>query len=183
MNADRNKQLSIWQAILLVALSPLILPVAIFICLFVLSRYLIFLTGRWCFLAAWWVRWLPKGVDGFLVYNDSPYWQAYFEEQFIPRFGKRFLVLNWSKRRHWPMFSWRVFAFQFIAGATLYCPFVACFRRFKAPQCFRYYEPIKDLKHGKTKAIRQLEMELSAVLGEPIPPLMIDSSLLHGPGP
>ena len=58
------------------------------------------LYGVLLLLAAWW-RWRGSPIRGVLVTSDSPNWQEYIEEQWIPRLGEQVVVLNWSERGIW----------------------------------------------------------------------------------
>src|SRR5262245_29677290 len=46
-------------------------------------------------------RWVGQGKDLLLVYSNSPNWQAYIEAEWLPRWGHRAVVLNWSQRSNW----------------------------------------------------------------------------------
>ncbi|MEO0530659.1 MAG: hypothetical protein AAF266_08790 [Planctomycetota bacterium] len=156
-----------------------IVPVLLLFVIHALVRELF----KWLFIFAWSVRWLPQGVDALLVYNNSPYWQTYFEQEFLPLFKERCFVLNWSERRRWKTPSWRVIAWHLFARQSHHCPSVIWFRRFRLPLRFHFYQPIKDLKHGKEAPVRNLERDLSIAFDAAVPPLSIDHGLLHGPGP
>src|SRR5918911_507082 len=45
--------------------------------------------------------WGARGRDLLLVYSNSPNWQPYVEANWLPRWGERAVVLNWSERSRW----------------------------------------------------------------------------------
>ena len=45
--------------------------------------------------------WQSQGRDLLLVYSNSPNWKRYVEETWLPRWGNRAVVLNWSERQTW----------------------------------------------------------------------------------
>jgi hypothetical protein len=45
--------------------------------------------------------WRSEGKDLLLEYSNSPHWQRYVEETWLPRWGHRAVVLNWSERSKW----------------------------------------------------------------------------------
>lgn len=45
--------------------------------------------------------WGIQGKDLLLVYSNSPHWQRHVEENWLPRWGHRVVVLNWSERSKW----------------------------------------------------------------------------------
>src|SRR5687768_9156538 len=55
------------------------------------------------------------GKDLLLVTSDSPHWKDYIERHWLPRWGSRAVVINWSERSRWEETR----------------PEIALFRRFK----------------------------------------------------
>lgn len=43
------------------------------------------------------------GRFGLLVYSNSPHWQRFIEERWIPGLADRAVVVNWSERSTWPV--------------------------------------------------------------------------------
>ena len=46
-------------------------------------------------------RWGAHGKRLLLVYSNSPNWQAYVEENWLPQLESIAVVLNWSERSTW----------------------------------------------------------------------------------
>ena len=157
-----SKPLSTLQALLLatilVAISPIIL---LWLVLYLLAGVLLHI--------AIWCVWCTRGHDVLLVYSNSPIWQAYFEEQLLPRLGRRAIILNWSQRRLWHH-TLAVAAFRFFGGNREFNPLAIVFRPFRLARSFRYYKPFCELKHGKPEAVDELTDQLFALLdGQRVP--------------
>jgi hypothetical protein len=57
-----------------------------------------------------------------------------------------------------------VFAFRYFGGYRAFNPMAIVFRPFRLARKFRFYEPFRDFKHGKTEAVLNMERELFASL-------------------
>ena len=130
-------------------------------------------------------RW--PGKRGLLVYSNSPNWQQYIEQNWLPRIGSQFVVLNWSNRSKWVVeaaFEARVF--QRFAGDREFNPLAIIFlppvraatirtwlRSIRtgdpigivAPNTrntavIRFFQAFKDFKHGKDRLLHAKEAEL-----------------------
>ena len=136
-------------------------------------------------------RWGRTGKRGLLVYSNSPNWQRYVEEQWLPRLGEQLVVLNWSERATWNRehpFEARLFrqyagnrefnplALIFLARER-HATFRAWMRAIKgrdlvgmlAPSArdvkvIRFWQPFRDFKHGKEGTLGAAEAELFAAL-------------------
>lgn len=139
-------------AIILVAISPLII--------LILGFYL--LVGFVVYLVVW-CSWCTRGRDVLLVYSNSPIWQSYVEERLLPRLAHRAVVLNWSDRRLWRL-TFQAVVLRFFGGSRDYNPMVVVFRPFRLARTFRYYKPFRDYKHGKPEAVDKLTDQLFALL-------------------
>jgi hypothetical protein len=139
-------------ATFLLAISPVIL---LWLTLYLLAGVLLHM--------AIWCVWCTRGRDVLLVYSNSPSWQAYFEEQLIPRLGRRAVVLNWSQRRLWHL-SLAAATFRFFGGSREFNPLAIVFRPFRLARSFRYYKPFREFQHGKTEAVDELTEQLFATL-------------------
>ncbi len=64
-----------------------------------LALYLVYLLQGFLLLVAAWWRWHGTPVLGILVLSDSPNWQPYIEENWLPRLKAKTVVLNWSQRK------------------------------------------------------------------------------------
>jgi hypothetical protein len=134
-------------------------------------------------------RW--PGKKGVLVYSNSPHWQAYIETQWMPRLGDRLVVLKWSERTTWNErhpFEARLFRrfggdreFNPLAVVFVKRPRRATFHEWLrgirqldpagmlAPcvsnvKAIRFWQPFRDFKHGKDRALRAADHELFTVL-------------------
>ena len=141
-------------ALLFVVLSPLIV-VAI---AFHLLAGLLLHVAAWC-------CWCLRGRYVLFVYSDSPIWHGYIEEHMVPRLGERAVVLNWSHRSRWRR-TLAVLAFRYFGGYRAFNPMAVVFRPFRFARCFRFYEPFREFKHGKSDAVATMERELYELVDE-----------------
>lgn len=109
--------------------------------------------------------WCSRGRDVLFVYSDSPIWHDYVEGHILPRLGERAVVLNWSHRGRWRR-TLSVFAFRYFGGYRSYNPMAVVFRPFRFARRFRFYEPFREFKHGKTEAVAKMERELYDLLDQ-----------------
>ena len=136
-------------------------------------------------------RFGTKDKIGILVYSNGPHWQHYIEDNWLPRFGHRFVVLNWSERSTWQRdHALESKIFRRFAGAREFNPIAiilndvgphATWRAWiRAVQSrdiigmlapgvaeahvIRFWQPFKDFKHGKDRGLRAAEAELVAAL-------------------
>jgi len=136
-------------------------------------------------------RFGTKDKIGVLVYSNGPHWQRYIEDNWLPRFGHRFVVLNWSERSTWQRdHALESKIFRRFAGAREFNPIAiilndvgphaawrAWIRAVRsrdlvgmfAPgvaeaHVIRFWQPFKDFKHGKDRGLRAAEADLVAAL-------------------
>jgi hypothetical protein len=156
----RQKQSSLrrlGQAILIVVLLPLILPLALFaVASHLLYRALLYLLV--------WALWLPRGKDILFVYSDSPIWREYMAIQVLPLVQERSVVLNWSERAKWSRWSLGVVVFHHFGGAGDFNPLVVLFRPLRLAKVFRFWSAFKDWKRGYKEPVETLRQELVASL-------------------
>ena len=130
---------------------------------------------------------------GILIYSNSPNWQQYIEQHWLPRIGRRLVVLNWSERARWKMthpLETRIFRRhlgdrEFNPAAIVFRPLMPgrLFRRWLvairaldplgilapyAPSAdvVRFFQPFRDYKHGKEHTLQTAEAELWRLLEE-----------------
>ncbi len=115
------------------------------------------LAGLFLHLAVW-CCWCARGRCVLFVYSDSPIWHDYVEAHILPRLGERAVVLNWSHRSRWRR-SLGVLAFRYFGGHRTFNPLALVFRPFRFARHFRFYEPFRDFKHGKTEALTKMESD------------------------
>ncbi len=151
-----KRRLRWWQAMLLVLLAPFILGiVALALALFVLWSV--------CLHAAVWLCWCVRGRDVLFVYSESPLWHDYIEQRVLPRLGNRAVVLNWSQRRRWRCSLARA-AFYHFGGYRQYNPLAVVFRPLRRTRVFRFWQPLRDFKHGQPEALHKMESDLFALM-------------------
>lgn len=130
-------------------------------------------------------RWPHK--RGILVYSNSPHWQEYIEQKWLPRIGEHVVLLNWSARSQWAVeapFEARVFRKfsgdrEFNPLAIIFLPrvrtatvraWLGSIRRgdpfgvfmptARSIAVIPFFRAFKDLKHGKTHLLHTKEAEL-----------------------
>lgn len=141
------------RAALILVLLPVLLPLVAFaLTLFLLHRAVLYLLI--------WLTWLPAGKDVLLVYSDSPIWHDYMTGEVLPLVQERAVVLNWSERRKWPMWSLAVQAARSFGGQRDFNPMVALFRPFRRARLFRFWPAFKDWKRGNTEPVSKLRDDL-----------------------
>ena len=136
-----------WKRLLLI---PLLLLLPLLLLGFVLWHFGL--------LFSIWIFWCLKGQNILFVYSDSPNWQEYVEQNFIPRLDDRVVVLNWSTRTKWRN-SLAVLAFKRWGGIRGFNPLGVIFRPFKKTRVFRFHQPFLDFKHGKSADLKKMETE------------------------
>ena len=132
----------------------------------------IFAAGVW---RQWWAvrrfraAWLPQGKDLLLVYSNSPHWKAYVQQNWLPRWGHRAVVLNWSDRRLWrrdrraEVALFRAFAGQHECNPlAIVVPATG-----RHVEVVRFWQAFREYKHGQDRLLRAAEAELDERLGRP----------------
>jgi hypothetical protein len=128
----------------------------------------------WGLCSGWWAlrrfraAWRAKGKDLLLVYSNSPHWQQYVEQVWLPRWGHRAVVLNWSERAKWKRpFPPEVTLFRAFGGREEFNPLaIVVPSKGGHPKIVRFWLAFRDYKHGKDRLLREAEAELERYLGE-----------------
>jgi hypothetical protein len=108
-----------------------------------------------------WRAHAARGRPILFVYSESPNWQAYIEENILPRIRDRAVVLNWSHRRTWDSASpWEARFFRRFAGDREFNPLALVFCGRGRIRAIRFHQAFLDFKHGKESALREAEAEL-----------------------
>lgn len=106
-------------------------------------------------------RWRDEGKDLLLVYSNSPNWQRYVEETWLPRWGDRAVVLNWSERSTWQKSRPEVALFRAFAGVREFNPLaIVVPPKGRHVAIVRFWLAFRDFKHGKDRLLRAAETEL-----------------------
>jgi hypothetical protein len=103
----------------------------------------------------WWIGWAQRRI--LFVYSDSPNWKAYLEANIVPKLPANTVVLNWSNRAQWPRFSLPVMLFRCFAGEREFNPIGLVFERFDVVESYRFWQPFRDAKHGRSEALQLVE--------------------------
>ena len=135
---------------------PVALVVAWILCYLAFGRI-----ALWCFRLAH----VTRGRDLLIVYSNSPHWQAYVEREWLPRWGDRAVVLNWSERERWSFWAPSVLLFRAFTGYRAFNPIAMVVPRWwGGPTVIPFWQAFRDLKHGKSHALRQAESQLENAL-------------------
>jgi len=145
------------QAILVVVLLPIVLPLT----LFAFANHLLYRASLYLLV---WALWLPRGKDILFVYSDSPIWHEYMATQVLPLVQERSVVLNWSERKKWSRWSLGVAVFHRFGGAGDFNPLVVLFQPLRVARIFRFWSAFNDWKRGYKEPAERLRQELSASL-------------------
>jgi hypothetical protein len=111
-----------------------------------------------------WLLWLPKGKDILFVYSDSPIWHEYMTTEILPLVERRAVVLNWSERSRWPLWSLGVSVFRRFGGGRDFNPLVVLFRPLRRARTFRFWQAFKHWKRGHREPVERLRQELLSAL-------------------
>lgn len=130
------------------------------------SAYLIVQWRKWHAVSRFRAVWGIQGKDLLLVYSESPNWQRYVEESWLPRWGHRAVVLNWSRRRTWtrPVRA-EVALFRAFAGTREFNPLgIVVPATGSDAHVVRFWRAFREFKHGRNRLLRQAEAELERYL-------------------
>lgn len=108
-----------------------------------------------------------RGRDLLLVYSASPHWQRYVEEEWLPRWSGRAVVLDWSARARWTGREAErpeVALFRAVAGPREFNPLAVVVPLTGPIRVVRFWRAFRDYKHGNDGALRSAERELSDAL-------------------
>ena len=151
-------KLKLWGVLLGIPLALVVIPL-----LFASLLYVLVLAV--CLHLAIWCAWCLRGRDILVVSSDSPVWHDYIEQNVLPRLGSRAVVLNWSRRKEWPWSLARM-AFFYFAGRRECVPLAVVFRPFRRTRTFRFWQPFRDYKHGRSEALHEMERQLFELTGQ-----------------
>lgn len=104
------------------------------------------------------------GKDLLLIYTDSPHWQPYVEQQWLPRWSQRVVVLNRS--RPWDPSQLEARLWQSLAGFLEHTPVAIVIPSRGPAQVVRFFSAFRDLKHGKDARLRAAERLLESALAD-----------------
>ena len=114
-------------------------------------------------------RWGVHGKRLLLVYSNSPHWQAYVEQNWLPQLESIAVVLNWSERSTWATrHPFEADIFRTWAGDQEFNPLAIIIPADGAVRVIRFWQAFRDYKHGKDRTLRVAEAELAAALEVPL---------------
>ncbi len=111
-------------------------------------------------------RWGAEGKRLLLVYSNSPHWQAYIEERWLPRIGPLAVVMNWSERSRWSdRHPVEADIFRMWAGDREFNPLAIVMPAQGRVQVIRFWKAFRDYKHGRDRGLRAAEAQLEDAVG------------------
>lgn len=99
-----------------------------------------------------------------LIYSDSPVWQPRIEETWLPRFGDRALVLNWTEAHAGGGLSPVQRLLTMWAPPRNVQPVAIVFPGILRTRQLGFYDAFRDWKNGDESALRRAEEELFAIV-------------------
>lgn len=149
------------NAVLVVVALPVVLLLVLPLALVAATLY--FLHRLTVYLLVWAV-WLPRGKDVLVVLSESPIWHDYMSAEVVPVVRGRAVVLDWSERKKWPVWSLAPHVFRTFGGRREFNPLVVVFRPLRRAEVFRFWQAFKDWKHGNAEPLECLRQRLLAAL-------------------
>ena len=114
-------------------------------------------------------RWGRQGKRLLLVYSNSPHWQAYVEDNWLPKLDAMAVVLNWSERSTWAeRHLLEAHIFRTWGGRREFNPIAIIIPADGPVRVIRFWQAFRDHKHGNDRTLRAAEAELGAALGVPL---------------
>ena len=158
----RTKSKSRLRWALLLALLIVTAPLWLSLVVVAILARVVQLIALYAIVWFWWIGLAAQRV--LFVYSDSPNWKEHIEDVVLPRLPENSVVLNWSQRSEWPRFGVSVWLFRAFAGRREFNPIGLVFRRFDLVARYRFWQPFRDMKHGRPEALQTLEKRLFADL-------------------
>ena len=103
--------------------------------------------------------------DLLIVYTDSPHWGSYIEENWLPRWGERAVILNRS--RPWRPDEPAAKLWLVATGGRNHTPVAIVIPSSGKLVAIPFFAAFRDAKHGKPKALHEAEARLTAAMGDP----------------
>ena len=143
-----------------------ILILAALIAGIVVAAYFVSVWRRWRVIHLFRAAWQSQGRDLLLDYSNSPNWKRYVEEEWLPRWGDRAVVLNWSERQNWRHERRPEIAlFRAFAGDREFNPLgIVVPHKGRSARVVRFWRAFREYKHGKDGSLRAAEADLEACL-------------------
>jgi hypothetical protein len=120
---------------------------------------------KWFALCRFRLEHVRSGRDLLIVYSHSPNWQTYIEREWLPRWGHRAVILNWSERKQWRFSTPAVLLFRAYTGDRAFNPIAMVVPRWWGrPTVIPFWQAFLDLKHGKSHTLQKAERQLEDAL-------------------
>jgi hypothetical protein len=104
------------------------------------------------------------GKDLLITYSNSPHWQSYIEENWLPRWGERAVFFNRSLP--WDRDEPRAKLWITYSRGGEHTPSAVVLAVDPSPQFLGFFSAFRDHKHGKPATLRHAEARLAYALGE-----------------
>jgi hypothetical protein len=111
-------------------------------------------------------RYSRSGRDLLIAYTDSPHWQPYIEERWLPQWGERAVLLNRS--RPWDKGSPEARLWEAFKGLEEHTPLAIVVPPRGPVRIVRFFAAFREYKHGKEQRLRAAEHELELALAGPV---------------
>jgi len=106
-----------------------------------------------------------RGQRCVLVYSRSPVWESHILSNWLPRFGERAALLNWSDRATW-RWSLEVLLFNRFCRSTVnFNPAVIVLQGMRMPLVFRFFYAFQEAERGSPEYLAILEDQMFGALG------------------
>jgi hypothetical protein len=100
--------------------------------------------------------------DFLLVYTESPHWQPYIEQRWIPKWGERMVLFNRS--RPWSKDQVEAQLWHAMRWDREHTPLAIILSRRGSPQVVTLYSAFRDFKHGKPQRLEGAEDRIQRAL-------------------
>ncbi|HEX9728049.1 MAG TPA: hypothetical protein VGA37_06070 [Gemmatimonadales bacterium] len=146
-------------------LAPVWIPLAVLVAVLAVIVYPFTRARLWMLRRAFRKKWGPAGRDILLIYSNSPNWQEYIEQNWLPHLDDRTVLLNWSERAQWrekhPLEAKLLRAYlgdREFNPAAVYIPDRGRVR------VIRFWQAFRDFKHGREALLRRQEATLFTLI-------------------
>lgn len=117
-------------------------------------------------LANW--QWRSRKIRCLIVTSCSPRWEQYIHEHWIERLQEQAIILNWSERKHWRLWTLPVRLFGYVTTADDGIPWIPCviiLRGVRYPWVCYFHQAFRDAKHGRIELLQRMESEMFRACG------------------
>ncbi len=137
------------KVLILISIIIFIIPILVYMLILELSYRIIFR-----------IRIITNGKRIIFVTSNSPIWHDYLENRWVNRITKYAYIVNWSERNQWNNSQWEIRMFRHWGGDRDMVPIIIFYENFFHIQKFRLYKPFIEYKHGKDRALSNIEFDI-----------------------